>query len=94
MKRKMWSGGVTEKSNALDLEQGVFTWKDPRRIAKSLKESAEISTRRKAAPYASAISMLNFYINRAGKNLDPSQRKILEEAKAQLRRLYHRNKGL
>lgn len=93
-KRKMWSGEVTEKSNALDLEQGVFTWKDPHKIAESLRESAEASTRRKAGPFVSAMSMLNFYINRAGKNLNPAQKKILQEAKSQLRRICHREKNL
>ena len=86
MKRvKKWSDRVTKFSNALDLEQGVFTWKDPRKIALSLKRSAEKSTRRKATPYASAMSMLNFYINRAGKNLDSRQKQILQQAKNELR---------
>ncbi len=66
---KRWSQDVTEHSNALDLEQGVFTLKDPKKIAASLKRSAEASTRRKSDPYRSAMSMLTFYINRAGKNL-------------------------
>src|SRR3989344_1544899 len=66
--KKYWSGEVTKKSIALDLEEGVFTWKDPRKIAASLKKSAEDSTRRKGTPFQSAMSMLNFYINRAGKN--------------------------
>ncbi|OGY25286.1 MAG: hypothetical protein A2Z11_02890 [Candidatus Woykebacteria bacterium RBG_16_43_9] len=86
--RKYWSGEVTKKSIALDLEDGVFTWKDPRKIAASLKKSAEVSTRRKAPPLASAMSMLNFYINRAGKNLNPSQKEILEKAKTELRKLF------
>jgi hypothetical protein len=73
-----WSNIVTKKSNALDLEQGVFTFKDPKNIAVSLKRSAETCSRRKAKPYQSAMSMLNFYINRAGKNLDPNQMQILE----------------
>jgi len=91
MKRvKKWSGYVTKFSNALALEQGVFTWKDPRKIALSLKRSAEGSLTRKASPFASAMSMLNFYINRAGKNLDSGQRKILQEAKNELRNIYHR----
>ena len=85
-----WSGRVTRESNALDLEEGVFTWKDPRRIARSLKRSAEASTRRKAPPFRSAMSMLVFYINRAGRNLDEEQRAILEQAKTELRRLYGR----
>ena len=83
-----WSGRVTRESHALDLEEGVFTWKDPRRIARSLKRSAEASTRRKAPPFRSAMSMLVFYINRAGKNLDDEQRAILEQAKDELRKLY------
>ncbi len=73
------------------LEEGVFTWKDPRRIARSLQKSAEESTQRKASPFQSAMSMLNFYINRAGKNLDPAQRQVLEQAKQELRRLYQRS---
>jgi len=88
--KKYWSGEVTRSSFALDLEEGVFTWKDPRKIAASLKKSAEVSTRRKAPPLASAISMLNFYINRAGKNLDPAQKEILEKAKTELRKLFKR----
>lgn len=85
---KKWSAHVTETSNALDLEEGVFTWKDPRKIAASLARSAQRSTRRKAEPYRSALSMLVFYINRAGKNLDPGQKKILEQAKHELKMLY------
>jgi hypothetical protein len=87
---KRWSARVTRESHALELEEGVFTWKDPRRIARSLKRSAEASTQRKATPFQSAMSMLNFYINRAGKNLDPIQRQVLEQAKQELRRLYKR----
>jgi len=85
---KKWSQQVTEKSNALDLEAGVFTWKDPKMIALSLKQSADSSTRRKSSPYRSAMSMLVFYINRAGKNLDNEQREILEQSKQELRKLY------
>jgi hypothetical protein len=81
---------VTETSNALDLEAGVFTWSSPRAIARSLKRSAELSTRRKAGAYQSAMSMLNFYINRAGRNLDLKQRRILERAKDELRRAFGR----
>ena len=73
-KKKYWSAGITRNSNALDLESGVFTWKNPKKIALSLKHSAEISKRRKAPPYQSAMSMLNFYINRAGKNLSISHK--------------------
>jgi hypothetical protein len=79
---------VTESSNALDLEAGVFTWDDPRRIAKSLKDSAERSERRKTEPFRSAMSMLSFYINRAGSNLSGIQRERLELAKDELRVLY------
>ena len=89
-KSSRWSQQVTEQSNALDLEQGVFTWSDPKKIARSLQASAEASTRRKADPFRSAMSMLVFYINRAGRSLDPQQRAILENAKTELRRLYGR----
>ncbi|MBS3080078.1 DUF3175 domain-containing protein [Candidatus Pacearchaeota archaeon] len=85
---KFWSGKVTEKSDALDLEEGVFTWKNPLRIAKSLKRSALTSNRRKGTPFQSAMSMLNFYINRAGKNLKFEQRRILEQAKIELRKIF------
>jgi len=90
MKKQYWSGEVTKKSIALDLEEGVFTWDDPKKIAQSLKHSAELSLRRKAAPFQSAMSMLNFYINRAGKNLKSERRKILEEAKRELRKLFNK----
>lgn len=86
--RQGWSGEVAKTSIALDLEEGVFTWSDPKRIAASLKQSAEESTRRKADPFQSAMSMLNFYINRAGKNLKPERKKILEQAKIELRKLF------
>ena len=89
-----WSGKVTRESHALDLEDGVFTWSDPKRIARSLQRSAESSTRRKSTPFRSAMSMLVFYINRAGSNLDTRQRRILEQAKDELRRLYGRNSRL
>jgi hypothetical protein len=89
--RKYWSGRVTRESNALDLEEGVFTKDNPEEIAESLKLSAEKSARRKGTPYQSAMSMLNFYINRAGKNLPPRRKKILEKAKASLRRLFGRS---
>jgi Protein of unknown function (DUF3175) len=85
-----WSNEVTRKSDALDLESGVFTWDDPERIALSLKRSAEESRRRKAAPYQSAMSMLNFYINRAGRNLDADQRQVLERVKEELRKAFGR----
>lgn len=86
-----WSAKVTRDSNALDLEAGVFTWHDPRRIALSLQRSAEASTRRKVTPFRSAMAMLVFYINRAGKHLDQQQRHILEQAKDELRTLYGKN---
>ena len=85
---KNWSAKVTRESYALELEEGVFTWKDPRRIAQSLKKSADSSKRRKAPPFRSAMSMLVFYINRAGKKLDKDQKRILEQAKDELRKLY------
>ena len=85
-----WTARVTRESDALDLEAGVFTWKDPRRIALSLQRSAEASWRRKSPPFRSAMSMLVFYINRAGKHLDPEQKAILEAAKTELRKLYGR----
>lgn len=83
-----WSQRVNATSNALDLEAGVFTWSDPRQIAQSLKASAEASTRRKADPFRSAMSMLNFYINRAGRQLHGEQRMRLEAAKDELRVLF------
>ena len=89
-KDKKWSQRVTETSNALDLEQGVFSFEDPRRIAQSLKHSAEASHRRKANPFQSAMSMLNFYINRAGSQLPKAQLARLEQAKDELRELYGR----
>jgi hypothetical protein len=88
--RKKWSQHVTETSDALDLKKGVFAERDPRRIARSLKRSAEHSERRKSDPYRSAMSMLSFYINRAGDQLPAEQRKRLEAAKDELRSLFHR----
>ncbi|MDP3012112.1 MAG: DUF3175 domain-containing protein [Candidatus Hydromicrobium sp.] len=92
VKKKNWSAEVTRNSFALDLEEGLFTWNDPKKIAISLKRSAEDSIRRKTTPFQSAMSMLNFYINRAGKNLNPTRnptrKKILEQAKVELRKLY------
>ena len=89
-KHKSWSQEVTQTSSALDLEPGVFSWDDPVRIAESLQWSAENSEHRKASPFQSAMSMLNFYINRAGKNLPPERREILEQARDELRCLYGR----
>lgn len=87
---RRWSHEVTERSDALDLEPGVFGKKSPRAIARSLKVSAERSHRRKAEPFRSAMSMLTFYINRAGGRLPAAQRQVLERAKDELRRLYGR----
>jgi hypothetical protein len=86
-----WSGRVTRESNALDLQAGVFDLDDPKRIAASLKRSAERSRRRKAEPYRSAMSMLVFYINRAGKNLSARRRRTLAQAKTELRKLFGRD---
>jgi hypothetical protein len=83
-----WSAQVTRHSNALDLNAGVFTLKDPRRIALSLKRSAEASKRRKGTPYQSAMSMLTFYINRAGDGLPNERRRVLERAKDELRKCF------
>ena len=85
-----WSAEVTRESHALQLEDGVFTWEDPQRIALSLKRSSDASCNRKSSPFRSAMSMLVFYINRAGRNLDDRQRRVLEQAKLELRRLYGR----
>ena len=85
---KQWSGKVTKESDALDLEEGVFTWNDPTKIARSLKRSAEASNRRKSSPRQSAMSMLNFYINRGGKNVSAEQHEILEQTKTELRQLF------
>jgi len=92
VKNTRWSDKVTRESNALDLEEGVFTWADPRKIAQSLKKSADNSTRRKAPPFRSAMSMLVFYINRAGRNLDEDRLHILEQAKEELRALYGKDR--
>jgi len=86
-----WSGKITRESNALDLEKGVFTLDNPKDIAMSLKRSADASTRRKSPPFRSAMSMLVFYINRAGRNLDKERIAILEQAKHELRKLYGRD---
>ena len=87
---RRWSQRVTRESDALDLKKGVFTWKDPKRIASSLKRSAQRSGRRKADPYRSALSMLTFYLNRAGKNLPAGRRRTLMRAKDELRRQFGR----
>lgn len=87
---KRWSQAVTEHSDALDLEADVFTLDDPKEIAASLKRSAETSRRRKSEPYRSAMSMLTFYINRAGKNLPARRKRVLERAKDELRKAFGR----
>ena len=90
--KRKWSQEVTQHSDALDLEPGIFTKKDPDTIAASLARSAEKSTRRKASAFHSALSMLTFYINRAGQSLPQAQRKRLEKAKERLRERFHRKK--
>jgi hypothetical protein len=87
---RRWSDRVTRESNALDLDKGVFTARDPKAIARSLKRSAERSSSRKADPYRSALSMLTFYINRAGKNLPATRKTILQRAKGELRKQFGR----
>jgi hypothetical protein len=86
-----WSGEVTRHSNALDLEAEVFKHRDPRAIALALKRSAEASGRRRSSPYRSAMSMLTFYINRAGKDLPALQKRVLEQAKDELRKAFDRD---
>jgi len=88
--KKKWSARVTRTSNSLDLENKIFKSGDPKKIASSLKRSAKKSRRRKGTPYQSAMSMLNFYINRAGKNLSASQKDVLEDSKDELRKLFDR----
>jgi hypothetical protein len=85
---KRWSQRVTQGSDALDLKRGVFTLRDPKRIAASLKRSAERSSRRKAGAYRSALSMLTFYVNRAGKTVPKTQRERLQRAKVELKRQF------
>jgi Protein of unknown function (DUF3175) len=89
-KTRRWSARVTQRSNALDLQPKVFKSTNPRRIALSLKRSAQATNRRKATPYQSAMSMLNFYINRAGKSLPQKQKRVLERAKGELRDVFGR----
>lgn len=88
--KRRWSAKVMERSDALDLKDNIFKNNDPKKIAASLKRSAEHSRRRKAGPYQSAMSMLNFYINRAGKNLSTARKKKLAAAKDELRAQFHR----
>jgi len=90
---RLWSGRVTRTSNALDLEDGVFALDDPLEMARSLQRSAEASTRRKSDPFRSAMSMLTFYMNRAGSNLPEERRAVLEKAKGELRKLFGRSPG-
>jgi hypothetical protein len=85
-----WSAGVTRRSDAMDLESGVFKKDSARQIALSLKRSVESSNRRKSPPFQSAMSMLNFEINRAGKNLTAQRRKLLNQAKIELRKVFDR----
>lgn len=86
--QKKWSQKITNESRALQLEEGVFTWKNPEKIAKSLKKSSVESVTRKGTPFQSAMSMLNFYINRAGKKLNQNQKEVLEKAKVALRKTF------
>jgi Protein of unknown function (DUF3175) len=90
-KSRKWSARITKHSDALDLEKGVFTSEDPEKIAQSLEKSAEKSTRKKGTSYQSAMSMLNFYINRAGKNLPAKKQKILTKAKDLLKELHQKD---
>jgi hypothetical protein len=89
--KSKWSARVTRESDALDLRKGVFTSRSPRKIAASLKRSAEHSKRRKSSPYRSAMSMLTFYINRAGRDLPAGRKRVLEKAKDELRDLFDKN---
>ena len=85
-----WSKKVTETSNALDLDPGIFASTSAKHVAQSLKHSAEVSNRRKSTPYQSAMSMLTFYLNRAGRNLPAKQKRVLSNAKTELRKLFGR----
>jgi hypothetical protein len=88
---KKWSARVTRESHALALEEGVFTWKDPAKIARSLRRSAQASRNRKSDPYRSAMSMLNFYLNRAGKSLPKARKDILNDAKTALKKQFKKD---
>jgi hypothetical protein len=88
---RKWSAKVSHESDALDLQQGIFTSQDPRKIARSLKKSAEQSHRRKSSPYRSAMSMLTFYINRGGKELPAKRQQVLQKAKDELRALFDKS---
>ena len=87
---RKWSAGVMARSDSMDLETGVFKSRSARQVALSLKHSAEASHRRKASPFQSAMSMLNFEINRAGKNLSAGRKRVLNQAKVELRKAFHR----
>ena len=87
---KYWSAEVTKKSNVLMLEPGLFTWNSPKKIAISLKQSADESKMKKGTSFQSAMSMLNFYINRSGKNLSKERLTILNQTKNELRKLYNK----
>ncbi|MBA2561799.1 MAG: DUF3175 domain-containing protein [Chitinophagaceae bacterium] len=87
---KKWSKSVTEHSNAMDLEKDIFKSKNPKKIAASVKRSAEQSKRKKAGPFQSAMSMINFYENRGGKNISAAQKKVLDHSKEELRKLFGR----
>jgi hypothetical protein len=87
---KKWSRGITETSNAMDLEKNIFKSRDPKKIAASVKRSAEQSKRKKAGPFQSAMSMINFYENRGGKNITAAQKKVLDKSKKELRNLFGR----
>jgi hypothetical protein len=89
---KKWSRKVNETSDAMDLESGVFKTRSPKKIAESVSKSAEKSKRKKSSPFRSAMSMLNFYLNRGGRNLSASKKSIINRAKEELRKLYGRNK--
>jgi putative cell wall-binding protein len=88
---KKWSAAVTEHSHAMNLDEGVFTWSDPAKIAGSLKRSAEKSTERKGTVYETAMSMLTFYLNRGGKNIPREQKRVLEQAKEKLKELFEKD---
>jgi hypothetical protein len=90
---RSWSRAVTIHSNALDLEKGLFIKRSPREVALSLKRSAEASKKRKGTPFQSAMSMLNFYMNRAGRNLSQTRRQVLERARTELRVVFGRSEG-
>jgi hypothetical protein len=87
---RKWSARVMQRSDALDLESGIFKKRSARQVALSLKRSAESSKRRKSSPFQSAMSMLNFEINRAGRTLPPERRRVLNQAKVELRKAFHR----